>query len=209
MSARWYLTCYIFSMPKLFIRSLMLAALFLPQTLSAGPLEDGHDAFDNKQYERAYKIWLPLAEQGNPEAQYNIALLYMKGNGVELNERTALSWFTRAGEQGMADAQYNAGVMFYGGKGTYPDKTSAIEWWQLSASQGHPNAQNNLAIMYAYAFGTKKDPEKAIALWTAAAKQGHPDAMHSLISAYSGLITGFTKDMNKAEYWLDIKSKKK
>lgn len=186
-------------------RSLIIGILILPAYLSAGPLEDGHDAFDKKQYESAYKIWLPLAEQGDPEAQYNIALLYMKGNGVEQSDRTALSWFTRAGEQGMADAQYNAGVMFYGGKGVYPDKRSAIEWWQLAANQGHPNAQNNLAIMYAFAYGTKKDPTEAIKLWTAAAKQGHPDAIHSLISAYSGAIPGFEKDMQKAEYWLDQK----
>ena len=186
-------------------RSLILGLLLHSPVLFAGPLEDGHNAFDNKQYERAYKIWLPLAEQGDPEAQYNIALLYMKGNGVEKDERTALSWFTRAGEQGMADAQYNAGFMFYTGKGVYPDNRSAIEWWQLAANQGHPNAQNNLAIMYAFAYATKKDPEKAIALWTAAAKQGHPDAIHSLISAYSGAIPGFEKDMQKAEYWLQKK----
>ena len=206
MGAGWYLTCYIFSMLKLFIRPLILAALLLPQILSAGPLEDGHDAFDNKQYKQAYTIWLPLAEQGDPEAQYNIALLYMKGNGVEQSDRIALSWFTRAGEQGMADAQYNAGVLFYSGKGVYPDHKSAMEWWKLSADQGHPNAQNNLAIMHAFAYGTKKDPDKAIALWTLAAKQGHPDAMHSLISAYSGAMPGFEKDMNKAEYWLNKKA---
>jgi len=187
-------------------RFIIIVLFCLPTLLIAGPLEDGHDAFDNKQYKRAYQIWLPLAEQGDQEAQYNIGLLYMKGNGVEKNERTALHWFTRAGEQGMADAQYNAGVMFYSGKGVYPDHKSAIEWWTLAANQGNPNAQNNLANMYAFAYGTKREPEKALNLWSAAAKQGHPDAIHALISAYSGAIPGFTKDPKKAEYWLNQKS---
>ena len=194
-------------MLNIIARVLVTGLLIFPVSLLAGPLEDGHDAFDNQQYSRAYEIWLPLAEKDNAEAQYNIGLLYMKGNGVKKSERTALYWFTRAGEQGMADAQYNAGVMFYEGKGVHPDRSSAMEWWQLAANQGHPNAQNNLAAMHAFAYGTKRDAEKALALWTAAAKQGHPDAMHSLITAYSGAIPGFKKDMEKAEYWLDIKSK--
>ncbi|MGD8784848.1 MAG: tetratricopeptide repeat protein [Thioalkalispiraceae bacterium] len=184
---------------------LILGIFILPASLVAGPLEEGHDAFDREQYQRAYQLWRPLAEQGDPEAQYNIGLLFMNGNGVEQNERTALHWFTRAGEQGLADAQYNAGVLFYTGKGVYPDNKSAIEWWQLAANQGHPNAQNNLAIMHAFAYGTKRDPDQAIKLWTAAAKQGHPDAINSLISAYSGAIAGFSKDLKKAEYWLDKK----
>ena len=174
--------------------------------VTASPLEDGHTAFDNKQYKKAYDIWIKPAQQGDPEAQYNIGLLYMKGLGVEHNDREALKWFTYAGEQGLADAQYNAVVMFYTGKGVYPDYKSAIDWWTLAVAQGHANAENNLAIMYAFAYGTKLDTEKALQLWTAAAQQGHPDAIDSLINAYSGKIAGFEPDQAKASYWQTKKS---
>lgn len=167
----------------------------------AGPLEDGHTAFDQQQYKKAYDLWLPLAEQGNADAQYNIGLLYMKGHGVELDERTALVWFTLAGEQGVADAQYNAGVLFYTGKGVYPDHNSAIDWWTLAVDAGHANAQNNLAIMYAYGYSVGQDTKLALELWTAAANQGHPDAIHSLINAYAGNIVGFEKNEALAEQW--------
>jgi len=167
----------------------------------AGPLEDGHDAFDNKDYKKAFEIWEPLAVEGDGDAQYNLALLYLKGNGVKKNERVALTWFTHAGNQDITDAQYNAGVMFYLGQGVYPDYKSAIQWWELAAETGHANAQNNLAIMHAYASGTRKDTDKALALWTKAAEQGHPDARHSLISAYTGAIVGFPEDLEKANYW--------
>ena len=140
-------------------------------TVYAGPLEDGHDAYDNKQYKKAYDIWITPAQQGDPEAQYNVGLLYLQGRGVEQNDREALKWFTYAGEQGLADAQYNAGVLFYTGKGVYPDYNSAIDWWTLAAEQGHANAQNNLAIMYAFAYGTGRDSARALELWTAAAQQ--------------------------------------
>ena len=191
-------------------KSLLVSTLFLlclATSAIAGPLEDGHDAFDKKEYKQAYDFWIKPAQDGDADAQYNIALLYMNGLGVEKNERLALMWFTYAGEQGMADAQYNAGVMFYGGKGVYPDHKSAIEWWTLAANQGHANAQNNLAIMHAFAYGTKQDTALALQLWTAAAQQGHPDAIDSLINAYTGKIAGFNKDENRAKYWQDKQQK--
>ena len=181
--------------------SLIIACLCVATGVYAGALEDGHDAFDAKHYQEAYALWKPLAEQGDPDAQYNLGLLYMNGQGVEKNDRTALMWFTRAGQQGIADAQYNAGVMFYLGKGVYPSDITAVKWWQLAAEKGHANAENNLAIMYAFANGVGKDPVKAIALWTAAAEQGHPDAIDSLINAYSGKMVGFKADPAKAKYW--------
>lgn len=189
-----------------FRRYLLLIILLLPGWLVAGPLEDGHEAFDNQQYKKAYDLWLPLAQKNDPDALYNIGLLYMKGLGVEKNERTALSYFTRAGELGMVDAMYNAGVLFYTGKGVYPDYKSAIEWWQAAAYAGNANAQNNLAIMYAFAYGTGQNGKKALELWTEAAKQGHPDAIHSLVESYNGKIPGIKADEKKAAYWLAVEA---
>jgi TPR repeat protein len=180
---------------------LIIGCLSLSIGTHAGALEDGHAAFDAKQYQQAFTLWKPLAEKGDADAQYNLGLLYMNGLGVEKNDRLALMWFTRAGQQGLADAQYNAGVMFYLGKGVYPSFISAVKWWQLAAEKDHANAENNLAVMYAYGNGVKKDPAKAIELWTAAAEQGHPDAINALIDVYSGKMVGFKADSDKAKYW--------
>ena len=175
--------------------------LCIPFAIQAGALEDGHAAFDAKHYKEAYALWQPLAEKGDPDAQYNLGLLYMNGFGVGKNERMALMWFIRAGQQGLADAQYNAGVMFYLGKGVYPSYVTAVKWWQLAAEKDHANAENNLAVMYAFGYGVGKDPAKAIKLWTAAAEQGHPDAINALIDVYSGKMVGFKADSDKAAYW--------
>jgi len=180
---------------------LVFLCLCLTTSTYAGPLEDGHDAYDAKHYQQAFSLWEPLAKQGNADAQYNLGLLYMNGLGVKKDDRMALMWFTRAGQQGLADAQYNAGVMFYLGKGVYPSYVTAVKWWELAAAKDHPNAENNLAVMYAYGYGVAKLPEKAIALWTAAAEQGHPDAINALIDVYSGKMVGFKADSAKAKYW--------
>lgn len=180
---------------------LLSGSLCLTGIVQAGALEDGQTAFDAKHYKQAYTLWKPLAEHGNPDAEYNLGLLYMNGHGVKKNDRIALMWFTRAGQQGLADAQYNAGVMFYLGKGVYPSYVSAVKWWQLAAAKDHANAENNLAVMYAYGYGVEKNPAKAIQLWTAAAEQGHPDAINALIDVYSGKMVGFKADAAKAKYW--------
>lgn len=188
-------------------RFISILVLFLAYTATAnsGSLEDGHTAFDAKQYKKAFEIWKPLSDKGDPDAQYNLALLYMNGLGVEKNDRLALKLFTLAAQQGMADAQYNAGVMFYTGKGVYPNQKTAVAWWELAAAKGHPNAQNNLAGMYAFGYGVGKDVNKAIKWWQAAAEQGHPDAINSLIHAYKGSIPGIKADPAKAEHWFNKK----
>ena len=43
------------------------------------------DAYERKDYETAYKLILPLAEQGYAEAQYNLGIMYSKGQGVQQN----------------------------------------------------------------------------------------------------------------------------
>ena len=44
------------------------------------------------------------ADQGNAQAQYNLALCYERGEGVPADTATALSWYEKAAAQGNADA---------------------------------------------------------------------------------------------------------
>jgi len=167
----------------------------------AGPLEEGHAAFDAQRYAEALRLWQPLAEQGDAEAQYNLALLYKSGLGIKQDERKALEWFHKAARQGMSDAQYNIGVMFYEGKGAYRSEKSAIEWWALAAADGHANAQYNLGVMYGYGIAMARNTQKALELWQAAAEQGHPDAIDALINAYQGHMPGIKADPKLAAHW--------
>ena len=46
--------------------------------------QDGWDAYKKEDYKEAYRLILPLAEQGIAEAQYNLGLMYDQGKGVPL-----------------------------------------------------------------------------------------------------------------------------
>ena len=111
-------------------------------------LQDGLDAHTRGDYKTAYKLWLPLAEQGNAKAQYNLGVMYEHSLGVPQDYKEAFKWYRLAAEQGDADAQNNLGVMYNEGQGVPQDYKEAVKWWRLSAEQGDEQAQINLATMH-------------------------------------------------------------
>ena len=105
----------------------------------------------------ALKEWMPLAEQGDSHAQYNLGQMYRKGLGVLQDYKTALKWYTRAAEQGYAHAQFNLGLMYYNGLGVPQDYKTAVKWYTLAAEQGVVDAQYNLGWMYYKGQGVSQD----------------------------------------------------
>ena len=91
--------------------------------------------------------WEPLAKQGNADAQYNLGVMYEKGQGVPENDKTAVKWYKLAAEQGVADAQTSLGVMYGKGRGVPHDYVRAHMWYNLAASQGDKNATENRDIV--------------------------------------------------------------
>ena len=85
---------------------LALTFLFLfSGSVFADDFQDGMDAYERKDYKTAYKLILPLAEQGNAFAQFNLGLMYHEGQGVPQDYKEAIKYFRLSAEQGNADAQ--------------------------------------------------------------------------------------------------------
>jgi len=58
-------------------------------------------------------VWNRIAaEQGYPDAQYNLGVMYENGQGIAKDEAQAVAWYRKAAEQGFAPAQFNLGVMY-------------------------------------------------------------------------------------------------
>lgn len=168
----------------------------------AGPLQDGLEAFRAGEHARALELWQPLADKGNPDAQYNIALMHANGWGVEADMGKAGEWYQRAAEQGHADAQYNLGLMYVNGQGAFRSDKEALMWWRQAAAQGHPQAQFNLGLMYAYGMGASQDGAAAVQLWEQAALQGSINARSALARVYSEGLFGVAADPEKAATWM-------
>jgi TPR repeat protein len=87
------------------------------------------------------------AEQGDPYAQYKLAVMYAKGRGVPQDFAQAVAWYRKAAEQGDPYAQFWLGVMYAKGRGVPQDFAQAVAWWRKAAEQGHPYAQCELGVM--------------------------------------------------------------
>ena len=69
------------------------------------------------------------AAQGEVWAQYNLGLLYAKGQGVRQDYAQARHWWEKAAAQGLPDAMISLGMMYEKGRGVWPDKQAAQEWY--------------------------------------------------------------------------------
>ena len=89
--------------------------------------------------------WEKAAQQGDPEAQFNLAATYSKGNGVERDAAKAFHWFARAAAQGVPAAQSKLGLLYAVGDGVAIDPIEAHRWFKRAAMAGDKVAQANLA----------------------------------------------------------------
>jgi TPR repeat protein len=151
-------------------RALLPAAVLLLAGLlpisgahAAGEYERGKQAYKASDYASARQIWMPLALRGETRAQYSIGLLYEKGQGVEQDLSTALSWYRKAAEQNHADSQHRMAVAYaYGLGGLIKDDATAVKWLHKAASNGHRKSQRLLARIYETGeLGVTPDPGKA------------------------------------------------
>ena len=117
------------------------------------------------------------ANQGDAEAQAELAFIYGQGQGVPQDYAMAIEWYQRAAAQGNAAAQNNLGVIYREGQGVPKDYTKAIEWYQRAAAQGNAEAQNNLGAMYFDGLGVPRDYVLAYTWFNLAAAAGNENAV--------------------------------
>ena len=98
--------------PLTFLLSLTFLFLFSGSSVVFGDdYQDGVDAYKRKDYKTAYKLWLPLAEQGNASAQFDLGVMYDIGQGVPQDNKEAVKWWRLSAEQRNERAQVNLALM--------------------------------------------------------------------------------------------------
>jgi len=87
---------------------------------------------------------IEAAQQGDAEAQYNLGLCYLTGNGVSQDYVEAIQWITKAAEQGYASAEFMLGLHYANGDGVRKSAAEAAKWYTKAAEQGDVDAQFSL-----------------------------------------------------------------
>lgn len=132
----------------------------------------------NGQYKEAFTLYLKSAELGNPESEFQIAIAYKLGQGVERDTVKALEWHRRAGEHGLCLAQWVLGDIYrYGRLDQEPDYGKAIKWYLMGSDHDTTDgcklwSIKNIGDMYYRGVGVARNIEEGVKWYRRAAYAG-------------------------------------
>ena len=132
----------------------------------------------------AFDVALEAAQNGETKQMFDVATCYLRGDGVDRDERLAYEWFLKAAEQGDSKAQFRVGLCFLDGTGVERDAEKAWKWFLRSVEYGDASLQFAVAGLYKRGEGTRKNPELAFEWYYKAAAQNHPEALYEVGWAY-------------------------
>ena len=134
------------------------------------------------EFEKAYKLLVPLVEKWGRASEQNIlGDMYYGGLGVSQSYKKAMKWFRLSAEQGDAKAQNALAYMYTHKEGVFfRDYKEAVKWYRLSAEQENAEGQVGLGAMYADGLGVSQDHEEAVKWYRLSAEQGHSGAQYNL-----------------------------
>jgi uncharacterized protein len=152
------------------------AALLLVAAPAVADVKTGVDSWAKGEFVAAVREWRPLAEAGDPDAQFNLGQAYKLGRGVPLDLAMAQSWYRKAAAKGHAQAEDALGLtLFQDGK-----KAEALPYLEKSAARDEKRAQLVLGTMLFNGDGITRDWPRAYALMTRSSQQGLPQAGQTL-----------------------------
>ncbi len=140
------------------------------------------------------------AEQGEAQAQYDLAVHYANRRAGQLAADEAVHWLHQAAEQGHAEAQSDLGLLYHRGLGVPRDPAEAAKWMRRAAEQGHAVSQADLGQLYYFGAGVPRDLAKAAEWYRKAADQGVAGAQFNLAALYA-TGEGVPKDAVEAVTW--------
>jgi TPR repeat protein len=176
--------------------------LILTAAACAEGYEAGLAAYESGDYQTAFRIWEPLAAEGDSRAQYGLGYMYDNGLGLPKNPSEAVDWYRRAAEQGNPEAQWDLALLYTKGREGIPfDMERAAEWYRKVAEQGHAKAQHFLGKMYYLGDGVPKNYDEAAKWSRMAADQGDAQGQNLLgVLYWRGF--GVPEDPAQAVRWI-------
>jgi len=142
-----------------------------------GAINEARGKRERGDYSTELKVWRPLAEQGDAEAQYNLGVMYERGLGVSRDYIKSVKWYRKAAEQGYAKAESSLGQRYYYGEGVPQNNREAVKWFRKAAEQGHATGQLRLGVMYRQGRSVLKDHVMAYMWWIIASENGDKDSI--------------------------------
>lgn len=106
--------------------------------------DQGIQAYVDKDYAAALKIFRPRAADGDSTAQFALGMMYANGEGVAQNFKSAMFWYRLAAKQGHPAAMHDIAVLYANGQGVPQDYSHAYAWYNLAAANASDETQRRL-----------------------------------------------------------------
>lgn len=133
------------------------------------------------------------SDSGSPEAQFELAKLYERGTGVDLDHSRSLALYRAAADQDFADAINDLGFLHYqGGLGLPADPQKALTFFERAADLRHPQAQFNFAALIDDGLIPGKGADESAHYLYEALRSGSSDVLN-LLSERPTMFTGETR----------------
>src|SRR5689334_11769770 len=140
-----------------FVPGLMILLLIVGCNSAADLYNEGYSYYNKKQYHETLRLWRKAADAGSVDAINGLGLLYLYGQGININYEKAMAYFQIAVKDGSNAAMNNVGYMYDKGLGVKEDNTIAIKWYQQAIDAGNADAFYSLGWMYDQEPGMPKD----------------------------------------------------
>ena len=173
---------------------------FWAGTTSAGPMEDGAEAYRYGDFAGAMAAWRPLAESGDAAAQFNVGILHDVGQGVSRDQAEAARWYMMAATLGNVPAMFNLGLMYEDGEGVEQNIEIALNWYRKAAEAGDVLAQFKLGSYHETGTHLAQDHPEALNYYLMSAAQRHAPSMFRVASLYTNGI-GIKRNLVEANRW--------
>ena len=145
---------------KIMSKNKIHLAFLLSITLFTSAFADyisGQREYVSGNYENAISEWIPVAENGNARAQYNLGWMHANAKGTAQDFKVAIEWYKKSAVLGNVNAQYNLANLYLRGQGAAQNDKLAFSWFIKAAEQGDAPAQYNLGRMYLLGKGDDKN----------------------------------------------------
>ena len=139
-------------------------------------VKGGVDAWQQGDYDKAVSLWRPLAQAGDPDAQFNMGQANKLGRGVKADMTAAIDWYRKAAAQGHVRAEDNLGLLMF----QQGERADALPYLERSAARGEPRAQYIVGTALFNGDLAAKNWPRAYALMSRASAAGLAQATASL-----------------------------
>ncbi len=171
-------------------------------------LDAGRAAYRAGDYRLALDILLPLAREGQAEAQRYAGLAHIADENPGRSVSEAVHWLGQAADQRDAPAAYELGrILKHGDDGLKPDRSGAARYLRTALDSSEPEAETGsaehqfvLGLLYWNGDGVRRNAKRGLRWMRLAAEQGDPDHQ-AMLANLLWWAPDTVADMEEAVAW--------